>query len=266
MKKTILVFLLFIFLGAAMMAQPKTIRVATFNMGQLSMGKEEHTAIMFEERSKKHEVFKRLFSIVNADIFCFCEFPDYFSLLEDSTVNYADKTKSLLSEYNYFIQGAKVGKRCNVIASKSIPLTEQKSVHFTINNKKSRIYYLQAKIDIDNKSVKLIDVHLDVPKYKENRDKEIRELIDTFKYDEYVIICGDFNVAKTSEYDAFRGTGYVLANHGEYGDIITHPWKNGGGTCIDNIICKGFDIEMVQTYNANLSDHVAISCDLIIKK
>lgn len=247
-------------------SQTQTIRVAHYNMGQLSMGKKEHSVITEKKRERILDKHLKLLARIDADILCLCEFADIFSLNADSTLNTADPTKKvLLKDYHYFLQGKKVGKRRNIIASKTIPLLSKDCIYFTVNNKKSRLYYLVTEIRIGEQNVKIIETHLDIPNYNEKRECEIKELIENFKDEKYVIICGDFNVAKTTEYNAFREAGYVLANHGEFGDMITHPWKNGGGTCIDNIMCKGFDIEMIQLYNANLSDHAAISCDLTIK-
>ena len=131
--------------------------------------------------------------------------------------------------------------------------------------RKQKRTYIVSTIVLNGEKVYIVETHLDVPRYKEQRAAQIRELIGAFEKADKVIICGDFNVSSLSEYDIFKNHGYMLANHGKFGDIVTFPWKKKG-SCIDNIICKGFDIKSIQVYDTGLSDHYAIACDVVMKK
>lgn len=265
MKERFAIFILCVLIGFLDgKAQINSIRVAHFNIGQLSMGRKEHSVITqgIREQNFKESLF--LFSKISPDIFCFCEFPQTFTILQDSTENIHDPAENaLLMDYSYFYRGNKNGKRCNAIASRNLILSDTRTNNFS--EPKGR-EYLETNFEMCDKRVKLVECHLEVPKFRELRAIQMKELISAFEHDKYVILCGDFNVAETSEYQIFIENGYKMANHGMFGDIITHPWKKGGGSMLDNIICKGFDIIDVQVYYLSLSDHFAIACDLIINR
>lgn len=264
MIRTIVFFLLYMFVAPINGdAQIHSIRIAHFNIGQLSMGKKDHSTITQRIRNQKLKEFQCLFEKISPDIICFCEFPQTFTMLHDSTENINDPAeKAFLKDYVFFYKGNKDGKRCNAIASRKLILSNAKTINFSVPQRRE---FVLTTFEMCGKQVKLVECHLEVPKFQERRDIQIKELIRTFKFDEYVIICGDFNVSKTSEYNIFKENGYKMANHGIFGDMITHPRKDGGGTAIDNIICKGFDVVGVQLFDLGLSDHCIITSDLIIK-
>jgi endonuclease/exonuclease/phosphatase family metal-dependent hydrolase len=114
--------------------------------------------------------------------------------------------------------------------------------------------------------VKVVSTHLDWNQGENGapyRAIQIQELIEAFKNDKYVIMCADWNVGKTDEYDAFFKAGYDMANHGYLGDILTYPAGSKLRSYLDNIITKGFAISNVKVINdAMLSDHCLIKADL----
>ena len=239
------------------------LRIAHFNMGQLSMGKKSKPLITKKDRSSIINQFENVFDIIAPDIIGFCEYAPYFSLKSDSTINTSDKTReAVLKNFKYFVSTKKEGMNCNAIASKKILLKDNKVVSYL--NRKQKRTYIVANISLNGKQVKIVETHLDLPRFKELRDEQVKQILSAFEKDDYVIICGDFNVASVNEYDVFKKKGYQLVNHGSFGNATTLPKKNKGYS-IDNIICKGFNIRSFQIYDTKLSDHYAISCDLEMK-
>ena len=252
--------------SAHIYSQTKSLRFVHYNIGQLSMGIKTHTAITPEIRSIKWKEYNELIEKINADIFGVCEYSPCFSLLEDGTENNNDLSyNAIFSKYRYFEVNEKKGnsKNCNFISSKEHKLFNFRTVPFSM--RKGDRNFLVANIIFEGRRVVIVETHLDTPPNKEVRDAQIKELINYLKNEEYVIIGADFNVASPIEYDQFAEAGYLMANHGKFGDIKTFPTSEGG-VCLDNIICKGLEILNVMVIDTRLSDHFAIACDLILKK
>ena len=57
--------------------------------------------------------------------------------------------------------------------------------------------------------------------------------------EEYVIVCGDFNVADFAEYDAMRSAGYLPASGGSYGAFSTYVSGVPSEMYPDNIWVSG---------------------------
>lgn len=263
MNKCILVaIMLMIGLCPHLFAQ-QSIRIAHMNIGELSMGKKNQTIITKADRDAKVVAFQNLFNKVNADIIGLCEYAPYFSLLEDGTENKKDKTEdAILNNYNYFAFCERTGRNCNIIASKK----ELSNQHVVVYSKgKAKRNYNMAEFQMGDKIVKIVETHFDVTQYKAYRDIQIKELIEAFENEPYVIICGDFNLSKVSWFDVFKIHGFTMCNHGAFGSLYTYPSSRVGGYGLDNIMCKGFDVVGVQVYKTGLSDHFLLSCDLVIK-
>lgn len=254
------------FLSVCNSTNPKNgfvkIRVAQWNIGQLSMGKKWKTMISSHNRNDMAVEYSRLINKVRADIFCLNEFAPYFSLkdslLEDST----DVTRNtLLSMYEDCKYGKRYGVNCNCIAVASGLLQNFKTVDFKV--KKQHRYYSMGEIEVNGIKVKILSTHLEIHPNKAERKAQTLELLELLKNEPYVIVCADFNMVDTSEYDIFKEQGFNMANHGVLGDIIT--WPNERGYCIDNILCKGFNVMGVDVYKTTLSDHYVIATELIMK-
>ena len=238
-------------------------RVAQWNIGKLNMGKPGHTSITKENREKKRIEFNKQINEVRADIFCFNEYAPYFSLMDSVLEDTLDLTRSaILSMYSDCQYGRRYGANCNCIVSSGFTRVAFKSHSY--KQKKQHRYYSVCDFYIKGIVVKVVSTHLELPKHKEERDSEIEELLNKLEDSPFVIICGDFNIQDSSEYDIFVDRGYTMANHGILGDLVTYPKKNGGSP-LDNIICKGFDIMGIDVYKTNLSDHYIIACDVIMK-
>ena len=239
------------------------IRVAQWNVGKMNMGKVGHTSITKENRTKKILDFHRQINEVGADIFCFNEYAPFFSLKDSLAEDSLDLTRNaILSMYSDCQYGDRYGANCNCISSSGFYRTNFQNCSY--KQKKQHRYYSVCDFHIDGVVVKVISTHLELPEYKAERESEIKELLQTFEEDPYVVICGDFKVQNASEYDMFAENGYTMANHGILGDIVTYPNKNGG-RCLDNIICKGFDVIVIDVYKTTLSDHYILACDIIMR-
>lgn len=137
----------------------------------------------------------------------------------------------------------------------------------------------------------------------------MQQLISTFSSEQYVIIAGDFNVDNVSEFDGefgqlngetipstdpnyvadfngFSKSGFILANHGKFGDILTYPasgcidpvsstanrvvyqpnnGKNYPYAYLDNIIFKGFTLNSVRIIDEpRRTDHCGLVAELTI--
>ena len=245
-------------------SQASLLRIVHFNMGHLSMGKKSKPSIMIGQRSRVVLSFETLINDISPDILCLCEYPPYFSIKANGILDTEDITrKAIFPQYKYLVKTMKEGMNCNAIVSKDIDVRNHDVVAYSMRKQKRT--YIVSTIVLNGEKVYIVETHLDVPRYKEQRAAQIRELIGAFEKADKVIICGDFNVSSLSEYDIFKNHGYMLANHGKFGDIVTFPWKKKE-SCIDNIICKGFDIKSIQVYDTGLSDHYAIACDVVMKK
>lgn len=239
------------------------IRVAQWNIGKLNMGRPGITSITKDNRDTKLREYNRLLNEVRADVFCFNEYAPYFSLKDSINEDTLDLTRiAMLSMYSNCQYGKRYGANCNCIATAGFRQTNLLSHIY--KRKKQQRYYSFCDIHLNGQTVKIVSTHLELPKYKLERESEIKELLKAFEMDPYVIICGDFNVQDVTEYNVFSLNGYVMANHGFMGDIVTYPNKSGG-RCLDNILCKGFDVLGVDVYKTRLSDHYIIACDVVMR-
>lgn len=239
------------------------IRVTQFNIGKLSMGKKNITQINVNNRKKNKQDFIELFKDLGSDIIGFNEFTFYFSQQTNGEENKKDKTKdAILKSYRYFESGEKNVWNCNCLVSRNYQLSNPRQIFYS--KSKTKRYFLLSETTICGKKVVIISTHLEVPIDSESRDVQMRELIAATNKYEHVVICGDFNVRSTKEYDSFKNAGFTMANHGPFGDFVTFPLQNGG-MVIDNILCKGFEVIGVRIDNTGLSDHFAFTCDLQMK-
>lgn len=252
---------------ACFSAKPKNgfvkVRVAQWNMGQLSMGKKHKTIITPETRKDRSVAYSRLINDVRADVFCLNEYAPYFSLKDSVQEDSTDLTRNtLLSIYEDCKYGNRYWANCNCIAIASGTINNFKTVNYKV--KKQYRYYSIGEIEINGIKVKIISTHLDIHPDKTERKAQTIELLELLKDEPYVILCADFNMVDTSEYDLFKREGFNMANHGVLGDLVTCPYKDKG-YCIDNIMCKGFNVMGVDVYKTDLSDHYVIAADLIMK-
>lgn len=260
------IFALIIFLAAGLHAQdtpPVKFTVASWNIGHFSLGKATSSRIAPDEAEFFRQAYCRVLDKVNADILVLVE---YAPMLVNSTNEQESVVarKAILGNYPDAEIGPSNGFNCNAIFSNGFKVLDSKSVHFKA--RVQRRYYQVSSMRIGGDIVKVVATHLDWNQKKKGarcRSEQIKTLIEAFKDDPYVILCGDWNVGDTAEYDAFLEAGYDMANHGKMGDLPTFRAGDAPRTCLDNIIAKGFAIDRVVVVNEpQLSDHCLIQADL----
>ena len=233
-------------------------RICSWNIGHFALGATSDTRITYSNYSEMRNKWAAKINEMNADIICCAEYNTFVVNAEgDNPPILASAT--IFEPYQYAYVGKKLGYAQQCIFSPS-ELFDVNEVDFPVVTQ-SR-YYLVGTLLINNIPVKIVSTHLDW-NGDDKRQAQMQKLINDFANEEYVIICADFNVATSDEYDVFASAGYEMANHGYMGDLPTHPAGNAPETYLDNIISKGFKINGIHVLNdAELSDHCAIYADL----
>lgn len=239
--------------------EANTIIVAQWNIGHFSGGKSPNSNIKGDLYEQKKLDFKELISDLSADIISINEYSEYLGIDENDIKQKANSV--LFQDYTYQMIGHQSRYSCNAVFSR-VPFVSIKEIPFNCNQnaiithtnaiKATDYYYIEAMMGLSNKNVKFISTHLafdnNNPEIARN---QIIELIDNYRYEDYVIICGDWNITDVSFYDLFLDAGFEMANHGPFGDFITY----GVNKKLDNIIVKGLSIESVDIVESSLSDH-----------
>lgn len=237
--------------------------VASWNIGHFALGKSGDTQLTHAVLDFYKQSYVNYFNDLNADILALVE---YNPLMVNATDKQPEVVarEAILSNYSDAQIGPKHAYNCNAIFSNGFEVLRTDTVMFS--KMVQTRYYLVTTMRIDGDLVKVVSTHLDWNQGDNGapyRAIQIQELIEAFKNDKYVIMCADWNVGKTTEYDAFIEAGYNMANHGYLGDILTYPAGNAPRSYLDNIITKGFAISHVSVINnALLSDHCLIKADL----
>ena len=226
-----------------------SLTIAHWNIGHFANGKSSDTAITSENYSEKRSQYISIIDSLNADIFGVCEYNPNF----DQDGNSAQD--AIFYTYNYSSIGPKYSYNCNAIFSKDIPLENWGKTYFC-RHKQNR-YIQSAEIRVNEKVITFIETHLDWDQGQDGaecRKSQIQELIDMTKNLEQVIICADFNISDTSEYDPFKEAGFSLANYDESSESYTN-------SLIDNILVKGLRIRKAEILShSGLSDHNILKC------
>ena len=182
------------------------VRVAQWNIGQLSMGKKHKTIITPKARKDRAIAYSNLINDVRADIFCLNEYAPYFSLKDSILEDTTDLTRNtLFSMYRDCRYGNRYWANCNCIAVAGGTINNFKTVNYKV--KKQNRYYSIGEIEIDGSKVKIISTHLDIHPDKSERKAQTIELLELLKDESYVILCADFNMVDTSEYDLIVAIG-----------------------------------------------------------
>lgn len=265
-QKTIVVILLLGFLFSPNNVNSKrdehvdscSFYLATWNVGHFDYGVRkfpELRNLKTTELIKRYQVF--LQDSISSDVLCLNEYSDGRNVFKKK--NSANGMISRIYKTNKVYD--KFGAICNCVASKlelkNISKNNFKSSKFSAHRiqRSEKFYYISSDLYIKGNKIKLICTHLDylTPKLLQ---EQIEELIATFKDDDKVIMCGDWN---TMTYHRFRKAGYTLANDGT---IVTYPKKK---YALDNIVVKGVKISEVRAIKTNLSDHYPLVCKITIE-
>ncbi len=214
---------------------------------------------IYEEKLKAFKIV--LYDSINADVISLNEYSSIFGIDKKKVAHQSSVV--LFDNYKTKYEGGATRRGISHNAMYSnVRMREFKKQPFefikTTKYKKSHkdFCYLTSDVYIDGKKVKLVCIHLTHSKKDPSLVRgQITELIETFKGEDKVVICGDFN---TSNYSRFKQAGFTLANDGS---IVTF-YKTSKP--LDNIITKGVRISEVRTVKTELSDHYPLVCRLSI--
>jgi len=248
-----------------------TLIIAQWNIGHFSNGVYSSSTITGSNFETKLEDFSKIISYTNSDIFCVNEYSEYFGIDKNGE---RQKTEELLFfTYPFSFIGHQSRYSCNAIFS-SLPLISAQEQVFECNLttvithtsvfKATDCYYIESKIQYKGIDITLVTTHLAFDNNNEDVAlNQIRELINRYQEEEYIILCGDWNVKSVSAFDLFLEAGYQLGNHGNFGDIITF---DASKYCLDNILTKGLDVVDFHAVNSNLSDHKPVVASLVLRQ
>lgn len=249
-------------------ATNRSFTLAIWNIGRFSNGAKSYSTI---DIIQNPDIVQQYDSFINKTLN-----PDVLVINEYNNVFYKDEngkefhTDSLFfNSFNYRFIGPEWWK-CNAIFSKYkirnlghddemiCYFTSHKAIKDDIKVSKRKTYFLENIVEIRGRCLKIVTVHIDFSKKASGvyQRAQISELIDKYKDETHVIICGDFNVGK---YRQFEEAGYSVANDGSF---KTYPSK---GYPLDNIIYKGVTVTDVRMYATTLSDHNPLSCKVTFK-
>lgn len=235
--------------------------LCTWNLGHFSKGKKPYTVI--NEASFRLS-FQELYGVLNdsiqADVICFNEYNKTFGIDEFGNKK---MTKDLvLSKYGYSEIGPLMGFSCNAIFSKFV-IRNVKLRKFEISEtigalmpRALNYYYLECDLYFNKEKIKLICAHT-TSSASAVSQSQISEILNLFKNNERVILCGDWNI---QDYSLFKNSGYELGNNGLY---KTYPSK---GYALDNIAVKGLIISNTKIIKTGISDHYPLVCRMILNQ
>lgn len=242
--------------------------IAQWNIGHFSNGVSTKSKINGSNFEQKKTDFQALISSIPADVYCINEYSVEFGT--DSLKEKHITEKLLFSEFPYLFIGHQRNYSCNAVFSK-LNLDEINELEYNCNQtaiithssaiKAKQYYFIESIIKYKDVEIKLVNTHLAFDKNNtEVALNQIRELIERYKDEEYVVLCGDWNTGASS-FKLFSEAGYQLGNHGVFGSFITRDVSKGS---MDNIIAKGLKIVDFRVVNSKLSDHKPVVAALIL--
>lgn len=249
--------------GSSSVEGPVKFRVAHWNIGHYNYG--DYIDISYDRYEEKRHAWATRLNDINADILGFCEYTHQF--VKASGGHAAISTgEAILAPWKYQYEGIEASGNWQMLSA-NIPLLNVHQVYY--DDVERARYYLVGTMKLGDMSIKIVETHLQfgtLPSSADARAAQIQKLITDFAEDDYVIIAGDFNISDSSEYDVFASAGYQMANHGQMGDIATHP-AGAPTDSIDNIVCKGFTVNGIYIVDDDtLTDHCCIYADLTLIK
>lgn len=239
-------------------ALPLELRIASFNLGEF-----DHGATTYPDTPADFDAYAQAIAEVGADILLTQEDRVYKAVSDQIT------TWDALYQYMYRYGGivsnstSTSGMLAKGIYS-NVPLYQPRRLTFDAQATgywSSMTAYLAS---VAGKVVLLVSVHL-APKQANASARaaqiaEIVQFVDSIAPD-YCIIAGDMNTWSATELDAF--TGFVKANCGPFGQIITYPT---GSHFFDNIlVTPNIKMQGVRAVPNDLGDHYALVADIILE-
>lgn len=241
---------------------------ASWNIGHQAMGRKCTPTIPPGEVDAYLRDYRDFLKPLDARVIGICEYSGEFST--NGPMRTAD---ALFADYGIKLEGTRRGAQCNSLFLKGCMLKE--SFEREYPKRSQRVYYRLARVEMDGREVCFVQTHLDWDLGKDDprrafREDQMRTIIADMEKEKYVVVAGDFNIARRKgdtpdhaiEYDVFAEAGYTVANRGKF---ITFPsWSQPSREQpIDNIIVKGFEVRDVAVKASDrLSDHKLIWCRL----
>lgn len=235
-----------------------SIRVATWNIGHFSGGKNPNTKITDAQYTKAAAAFASYIDGLNADLLTLNEYSYHFTpsnraktaLFEDFT-----GTKFEGPQSRYSCNALYSNLTVRDLGARDFACNQTAKIEHTNLIAASDYYYVSGEITLAGQSVTVVTAHLafDLTKNPDTVNlNQIYELIDTFEDHERVILMGDWNARYFSYFSIFEDAGYTLGN--------TDSSKYTCGTSsLDNIMVKGLKVSDFKVHTTGLSDHYAVS-------
>lgn len=240
----------------------ETFSVAHWNIGHFAMGKSENSTVGPEVSAVRAAEYRAQIAKMDADFIGVSEYDPVFDTAGNPTTN------AVFASYATCVAGQKSRYQCNAVFARRRCV---RSNVVPFDDRVQETYFVDAVFKIGEKEIHFVQTHLDWNMNEiatDARPRQIRQLVNQFKNEPYVIICGDFNVCGAGEYYPFLMAGYTLANCGSAGCLDTYAGKDVRMPCrrfpLDNIVVKGFRISNVALADVELtlSDHRIIICEL----
>lgn len=238
------------------------IRIAHWNIGAFVytnwvVGGPTHT-IPAEDAPEYAQKYRELINSINPDIMGIAEYNPKFS-----AANW--DTKDVIFQcFNLQREATKTGANCNSVFANFMEWVGYEEISFPASSYNR--YYTHITARFLGENVHIVEAHLDHT-YNAMRVAEIEQLIADMSPYKYVIVMGDFNTGDEetieTELAAFTDAGYTMFNDGYIGLVITSLTQE----YVDNIVTKGFSMLNIAASqeSGTLSDHLLISCDLIMQ-
>lgn len=222
-------------------------RFATMNVGIWNMGVAPR-GVADDQAASKSAAWQQHLADVNADIFCGQEYYPYFN--RSANVLAAE---AVLDQYSVVYEDPFLyGK----VTASNIALTGYSTSSYAASSGRG---YTKLYADINGTQVCIINIHTNFGTFETStRKAEFEELLAIMQQEEFVIVCGDFNVDSPDEFQFFTSSGYRAVNCGKFGNMPTC-----GALCIDNIlVSSNIEILSAQVVDSGLSDHRLLYADL----
>ncbi len=206
-----------------------TVRIMTHNLGQFYNGV---TRCPDDEVEQYKAIYNQLIAKYQPDIIATQETPEYMN--ESNTVPGVTVFEKRYQNFEGF--SAYLGMRL----ATNYKLFEPKVTPFA--NEPERCY-LKTHLYINGVKVALYNTHMGLS--ASARAEQLSQLLADMQTEEYVIACGDFNVADFAEYAALRNAGYLPASGGSHGNFPTYVSSSPSRMYPDNIWVSG-NLEIVK--------------------
>lgn len=247
-------------------------RYSSWNIGHYAYGRWRDTRVAETNAVARAKEYNDFLDKLNAKVLGICEYSGNF------TSNGVQAASAVFGRYRNQHIGPQESWQWNCQFLNGFKVLERRKKHYPKHHQ--RTYYVATKVDLgEGLDAWFVQTHLDWGNYLEghedDRNDQIRILIEDFKNEPRVVISGDFNVLtwhrtdegkywetdNPAEFQTFVKAGYTLANDGSIKTAPTHK----PSMAIDNVIVRGFKISCVEVTDCGtLSDHMPVSCVLTV--